>query len=97
MLTYLSKRKCPKCAFDFVVVLLDCHSRMQWINGFCGKCDHNISWKLFRRKAAYETRNYSVDSRTVTSDMGPGRNTSQRPTERRAQAPVIRPSLDLLR
>src|ERR687895_1027862 len=97
MLTYLSKRKCPQCDFDFVVVLLDCNSRMQWINGFCGKCDHNISWKLFRRKAAYETRNCFVDSSTTTSDMGSRRNTSQRASERRTTAPVIGPSVDLLR
>jgi hypothetical protein len=97
MLTYLSKRRCPKCAFDFVVVLLDCDSRMQWINGFCGKCEHNISWKLFRRRAAYEARNCIVDSSATTSNMGPRRNTSQCASERRTTTSVTGPSVDLLR
>jgi hypothetical protein len=97
MLTYLSKRRCPKCAFDFVVVLLDCNSRMQWINGFCGRCEHNISWKLFRRRAAYEARKCTVDSSLTTSNMGPRRNTSQCASERRTTASVIGPSMDLLR
>jgi hypothetical protein len=97
MLTYLSKRRCPKCAFDFIVVLLDCNSRMQWINGFCGRCEHNISWKLFRRRAAYEARKCTVDSSITASDMGPRRNTSQRASERRTTASVIGPGMDLLR
>jgi hypothetical protein len=97
MLTYLSKRRCPKCAFDFVVVLLDCNSQMQWINGFCGRCEHNISWKLFRRRAAYEARKCTMDSSITTSGMGPRRNTSQRASERRTTASVIGPSVDLLR
>lgn len=62
MLRYLSKRKCPECAFEFVVVLLDRDSRMEWSNGFCGRCDHNLLWKLFRGKSPDQSRNASMDS-----------------------------------
>ena len=71
MFRYLPKRKCPLCAFDFVVVLLDRDSRMQWINGFCGQCDHNLSWKLFRRKRSDQSRNAFIDSLAPANDVGP--------------------------
>ena len=70
MLRYLSNRQCPECTFDFVVVLLDRDSLMQWINGFCGRCDHHLSWKLFRRKASEESTNAFLDSLTEVNSIG---------------------------
>ena len=48
MFKYLNKRRCPRCYYDFVVVLVDCSAWMQRINGFCGSCDHYLDWQLFR-------------------------------------------------
>ena len=48
MFKYLNKRRCPKCSYDFVVVLVDCSAWMQRINGFCGRCDHYLDWQLLR-------------------------------------------------
>jgi len=70
MLRYLSKRQCPEYSFDFVVVLLDRDSLMQWINGFCGRCDHHLSWKLFRRKVSDESTNAFLDSLTEVNSIG---------------------------
>ena len=77
MFRYLSKRKCPECSFDFVVVLLDRDSRMQWINGFCGQCDHNFLWKLFRRKSPDQSRNAFMNSLAAANDVGPRRTRSK--------------------
>jgi hypothetical protein len=48
MFRYLKNRRCPRCYYDFVVVVIDCSTWMRRINGFCGKCDHYLDWKLFR-------------------------------------------------
>jgi hypothetical protein len=48
MFRYLKKRRCPRCYYDFVVVVIDCNAWMRRINGFCGKCDHYLDWQLFR-------------------------------------------------
>jgi hypothetical protein len=74
MFKYLKKRKCPKCYYDFVVVLIDCSGWMRRINGFCGKCEHYLDWQLFRSELVQ-----------VSSDAGKNalsRNESHRPAPR---------------
>jgi hypothetical protein len=51
MIKYLRKRKCPRCFREFVVILFDRSSRVQSINGFCGDCDHSLSWHIIHNTA----------------------------------------------
>src|SRR5947208_2919602 len=48
MIKYLAKRRCPKCSYSFIVMLLEHCRRMHTVNGFCGHCDHSIMWHLIR-------------------------------------------------
>jgi hypothetical protein len=61
MFKYLNKRRCPKCYYDFVVVLVDCSARMRRINGFCGRCDHYLDWQLFRSKSSQRSNDVGID------------------------------------
>jgi hypothetical protein len=56
MIKYLANRKCPRCHRTFIVVLLDRSLWVKSVNGFCGVCDHSISWQLIRGNAAIESR-----------------------------------------
>src|SRR5438309_11619082 len=56
MIKYLAKRRCPKCSYSFVVMLLEYGRRMQTFDGFCGHCDHSIMWQLIRGEASMDSR-----------------------------------------
>jgi hypothetical protein len=62
MFRYLKKRKCPRCYYDFVVVLIDCSAWMRRINGFCGKCDHYLDWQLFRSEFVQRSSDVGLDA-----------------------------------
>jgi len=77
MIKYLAKRRCPKCSYSFIVMLLEHGRRMQTVNGFCGHCDHSIMWQLIRGEASMDSRSsvritarnsISLD-RTMTSQL----------------------------
>jgi len=77
MIKYLAKRRCPKCSYSFVVMLLEHGRRMQTVNGFCGHCDHSIMWQLIRGEASMDSRssvritarNSISLARTMTSQL----------------------------
>src|SRR5438093_12447982 len=56
MIKYLTKRRCPKCSYSFIVMLLEHGGRMHTVNGVCGHCDHSIMWQLIRGKASIDSR-----------------------------------------
>jgi hypothetical protein len=60
MFKYLNKRRCPRCYYDFVVVLIDCSAWMRRINGFCGKCDHYLDWQLFRSQSVQRSNDAGI-------------------------------------
>src|ERR671911_879043 len=62
MFKYLKKRRCPRCDYDFVVVLIDCSAWMRRINGFCGKCDHHLDWQLFRSEFVQRSSDTALDA-----------------------------------
>jgi hypothetical protein len=62
MFKYLKKRKCPRCYYDFVVVLIDCSGWMRRINGFCGRCDHYVDWQLFRSEVVQRSKDAAMNA-----------------------------------
>ena len=62
MFKYLNKRRCPKCYYDFVVVLVDCSAWMRRINGFCARCDHYLDWQLFRSKSSQGSNGAGIEA-----------------------------------
>src|ERR687898_1300986 len=62
MFKYLKKRRCPRCDYDFVVVLIDCSAWMRRINGFCGRCDHYLDWQLFRSKSSQRSNDAGIEA-----------------------------------
>ena len=62
MFRYLRKRRCPRCYYDFVVVLIDYGAWIRRINGFCGKCDHYLDWQLFRSESVQRASDAGLDA-----------------------------------
>src|SRR5436309_15779019 len=99
MIKYLAKRRCPKCSYSFIVMLLEHGRRMHTVNGFCGHCDHSSIWQLLRGKASMDSRStvritarnsISLD-RPMTSQLTDSADTSSITYKRRGTARMTQP------